>query len=139
MMGGPSTTMRDRLRTMLNTTHKDGMTIKQGATLLSTSTRSIENSFDNMPDVYVDRWDYPRDEFGGKLAGPPFKIYCAVEVPADCPRPDTRIEQVRKARGLPESLTAHLRASPFHVIGVDPGSPEGDYSTPGPGYVNQDR
>lgn len=84
-MPGPNLTRTTLLREMLNNEYSDGLSIKQAATLLRTRRRSIECCFEKMPDVYVDRWDYP------KPTGAPFQIFCAVKVPEDCPRPDKKL------------------------------------------------
>lgn len=61
--------------------HKDGLTLKQLAEQSGVTYRSVHTSIQTMPDVYIDRWDSPTGRFRYQA------VWCAVEVPENCPHP----------------------------------------------------
>jgi hypothetical protein len=67
-----------RIRDVLTGT--DGLTAKQIEIALQIDTRVVRKSLQTMVDVYADRWTRP---YRGQWVA----VYCAVEVPADCPHP----------------------------------------------------
>lgn len=46
---------------------------------------SVRKSLSAMPDVYIDRWAFRKEP--GRVRGRMVAIWCAVEVPENCPRP----------------------------------------------------
>lgn len=60
--------------------HEDGLTRTEICKYANIDPRSIKKSLDSMPDVYIDRWEKPRN----RVITP---VYIAVSVPEDCPRP----------------------------------------------------
>jgi hypothetical protein len=65
----------------------DGMTVAQIAMALQLPGKeAVRRSLANMPDVYIDRWEGPRQ---GQYAA----VWCAVEVPENCPHPRKQNEQ----------------------------------------------
>jgi hypothetical protein len=59
----------------------DGMTTKQLSQLVDSCPRDITRSLKAMPDAYVDRWTGPER---GQWAA----VWCVVDVPEDCPKPE---------------------------------------------------
>lgn len=60
--------------------HDDGLNAMQIARHLNLSADSIRHALSKMPDTYIDRWEGPN--YGQYTA-----VWCAVEVPEDCPKP----------------------------------------------------
>lgn len=60
----------------------DGARVPDIARDLSRAPRDVENTLNRMPDVYIDRWTQSKGP-GGYGA-----IWCAVEVPEHCPKPE---------------------------------------------------
>ena len=67
----------------------DGLTAKQIHTITNIDKESIRVALKNMPDVYIDRWLKAKQ--GLREEG----VWCVVEVPEDCPRPERKIKNVR--------------------------------------------
>lgn len=63
----------------------EGLTIRDLCDATKASDKSVRHSLGSMPDVYIDRWEFPRQ-------GPLAQVYCAVVVPENCPRP-TRLKR----------------------------------------------
>ncbi len=61
-------------------TVEDGATTTAVAAEIETSEDTARQALHAMPDVYIDRWAPVRS---GYVA-----VWCAVEVPEDCPRPE---------------------------------------------------
>lgn len=61
----------------------DGLTIKQLQYRLEVDQRTLCKSLKSMPDSYIDRWTGPHR---GQWAA----VWCVVEVPEDCPKPDEK-------------------------------------------------
>lgn len=59
----------------------DGLTCAEIMFMLQTQDNHVRDAVKAMPDVYIDRWVYPR-------TGPVAAVWCAVAVPEDCPRPE---------------------------------------------------
>lgn len=68
-------TLRKLLRSV-----PDGLTAKQLSTATNLSAQSVRNALAKMPDVYIDRWTQPK-------RGQHTAVWCAVEVPENCPKP----------------------------------------------------
>ena len=83
--------LRAEVRALLLAT-PDGLTASQLTIDTGATYKSVRHSLSSMPDVYIDRWEYPRQ-------GPVAAVYCAVVIPEDCPRPDQRkrTEEEKKA------------------------------------------
>lgn len=61
----------------------DGLTTRQLQFRLGIEQRTICKALKAMPDTYVDRWTGP---YRGQWAA----VWCVVEVPEDCPKPDEK-------------------------------------------------
>ena len=61
----------------------DGLTTKQLQYRLEVDQRTLCKSLKSMPDSYIDRWSGPHR---GQWAA----VWCVVEVPEDCPKPDEK-------------------------------------------------
>ena len=71
--------LQSRLRKRLQGT--DGMTTRQLSALVDSGMQDITRSLKTMPDAYVDRWTGPER---GQWAA----VWCVVDVPEDCPKPE---------------------------------------------------
>lgn len=69
-----------KLREMLKR-HPDGLGVGEIASRLDIPEPAVRASLKSMPDVYIDRWIPARNR--GWAA-----IWCAVDVPEDCPKPE---------------------------------------------------
>ena len=69
--------IRDQLK------DSDGLTTKQLQYRLEVDQRTLCKSLKSMPDSYIDRWTGPHR---GQWAA----VWCVVEVPEDCPKPDEK-------------------------------------------------
>jgi len=65
----------------------DGATVRELADETCLTTSAVAQILPGMPDTYVDRWQAITK---GKGAGAWAAVWCAVEVPADCPKPEPR-------------------------------------------------
>jgi hypothetical protein len=72
-------TLPNKLRQLLK--GHDGMTTRQLSALVDSGMRDITRSLKTMPDAYVDRWTGPER---GQWAA----VWCVVDVPEDCPKPE---------------------------------------------------
>lgn len=70
-----------KLRALLK--GSDGLTVRQLETALDIDMRTLTKSLNSMPDGYIDRWIGPNR---GQYAA----VWCVVEVPEDCPRPNEK-------------------------------------------------
>lgn len=66
----------------------DGLSIKEMSSVTKLLPAGILKSLKGMPDVYIDRWTV------GKQQKREEAVWCVVEIPEDCPRPE-RKERVR--------------------------------------------
>ena len=73
------TQLQTKIRNLLQAS--DGMTTKQLAITIDSGMRDITRALKAMPDCYVDRWTGPQR---GQWAA----VWCVVEVPEDCPKPE---------------------------------------------------
>ena len=62
----------------------DGLSIKEISSVTQITTGGILKSLKGMPDVYIDRWTLGRQQKREEA------IWCVVEVPEDCPRPERK-------------------------------------------------
>lgn len=72
--------LRAEIRALLRA-HPEGMTTRDLVVTTKASDKSVRHSLGSMPDAYIDRWEFPRQ-------GPLAAVYCVVEVPENCPRPE---------------------------------------------------
>jgi hypothetical protein len=84
MLGGQDegpqmTQLQTKLRALLR--GHEGMTTRQLSALVDSGMRDINRSLKTMPDAYVDRWTGPER---GQWAA----VWCVVDVPEDCPKPE---------------------------------------------------
>lgn len=62
----------------------DGATVREMENALGIPADSLRPALAAMPDVYIDRWAPARR---GQFAA----VWCVVEVPEHCPRPDAEV------------------------------------------------
>ena len=74
-------THHQKIRDLLK--NSDGLTTKQLQYRLEVDQRTLCKSLKSMPDSYIDRWTGPHR---GQWAA----VWCVVEVPEDCPKPDEK-------------------------------------------------
>lgn len=65
----------------------DGGTVREIAENTCMEPAGVAQVLPFMPDVYIDRW---QPVTKGKIAGNWAAVWCAVEVPEDCPKPEPR-------------------------------------------------
>lgn len=70
--------VRDEIRALLRS-NPDGLTTAEICAALRLDDSAVRRTLPGMPDVYIDRWV--------KSGGPLAAVWCAVEVPENCPRP----------------------------------------------------
>ena len=81
----------------------EGMTTRQLSKHVGSGMQDITRSLKAMPDAYVDRWTGPER---GQWAA----VWCVVEVPEDCPKPNEKnmeaplLQTQRANRARPHSL-----------------------------------
>jgi hypothetical protein len=73
------TQLQTKIRNLLQAS--DGMTTRQLALCIDSGTQDITRALKAMPDAYVDRWTGPER---GQWAA----VWCVVDVPEDCPKPE---------------------------------------------------
>jgi hypothetical protein len=73
------TQLQAKLRALLR--GHEGMTTRQLSYRTDSDMRDITRSLKVMPDAYVDRWTGPER---GQWAA----VWCVVDVPEDCPKPE---------------------------------------------------
>jgi hypothetical protein len=73
--------VRDEIRALLRS-KPDGLTTAQMCLELRLDDHAVRRTLPGMPDLYIDRWV--------KSGGPLAAVWCAVEVPENCPRPPAR-------------------------------------------------
>ncbi len=61
---------------------EDGMTLNEIAEKTGLPYRAVHRAVPKMPDVYIDRWRAPDGAY------PYQAVWCAVEVPENCPKPN---------------------------------------------------
>ena len=74
-------THHQKIRDLLK--DSEGLTTKQLQYRLEVDHRTLCKSLKSMPDSYIDRWTGPHR---GQWAA----VWCVVEVPEDCPKPDEK-------------------------------------------------
>jgi predicted ArsR family transcriptional regulator len=79
--------------------HHYGLTRQQLSDKLGIHLANVRTAILGMPDVYVDRWTM------GKR-GSYQKVYCAVDVPEDCPHPKDRVYPIPKPATVWRQLQA---------------------------------
>lgn len=72
-----------RIRQLLRA-EGDGLTVVEISRALAILPNSADAALRTMPDTYIDRW-LVNGQRGGAAA-----VWCAAEVPANCPRPATK-------------------------------------------------
>jgi len=86
--------LRAEIRALL-LTKPEGLTVTDIVVATKATDKSVRVSLKSMPDVYIDRWEFQRQ-------GPLAAVFCAVEVPEDCPRPS-------RLKRTPEEKAAYHR------------------------------
>ena len=74
-------THHQKIRDLLK--DSEGLTTRQLQYRLEVDQRTLCKSLKSMPDSYIDRWSGPHR---GQWAA----VWCVVEVPEDCPKPDEK-------------------------------------------------
>ena len=96
----------------------DGLTTKQLQYRLEVDQRTLCKSLKSMPDSYIDRWSGPHR---GQWAA----VWCVVEVPEDCPKPDeknmetTQVQTQRANRAGQDDLGDGKGKGVADNVGVD--------------------
>ena len=96
----------------------DGLTVKQIEIAMQIDVRTLNKSLKSMPDSYVDRWTGPHR---GQWAA----VWCVVEVPKDCPKPNEKdiqapLLQTQRASGAgQDDLGASSRSRATSPLGTD--------------------
>ena len=96
----------------------DGLTTRQLQFRLGIEQRTICKALKAMPDTYVDRWTGPHR---GQWAA----VWCVVEVPQDCPKPDEKdiqaplLQTQRPDRAGQDDLGASTSKGVADNVGVD--------------------
>lgn len=96
--------IRDLLRN-----HPDGLTIAEIMKQMGGTYEGVSRSLRSMPDTYIDRW-LPR-------SGAPAAVWCAVEVPEDCPKPKNTgmtFEQKREYHRAYSNAAYHKKVKERH-------------------------
>ena len=97
----------------------DGLTTKQLQYRLEVDHRTLCKSLKSMPDSYIDRWSGPHR---GQWAA----VWCVVEVPEDCPKPDEKdiqaplLQTQRANRAGSDDLGDGKGKGAADNVGVDP-------------------
>ena len=73
----------DKVREVLRA-NPDGLTAKEIAEMTHRTHAHMANTLKNMPDIYIDRWVRPN------RPGPWAAVWCIVNVPPNCPKPETK-------------------------------------------------
>jgi len=73
------TQLQAKLRALLR--GHEGMTTRQLSYRTDSDMRDITRSLKVMPDSYIDRWT-------GPVRGQWAAVWCVVDVPEDCPKPE---------------------------------------------------
>jgi len=73
--------LQTKLRQLLQ--EHEGMTTRQLSVHVGSDLRDITKALKAMPDSYIDRWTGP---YRGQWAA----VWCVVEVPEDCPKPNEK-------------------------------------------------
>lgn len=84
-----------KLREVLHQ-HSDGLEIGQLSDMLGSNRFKVRDALQKMPDAYIDRW-HKEPGSRGRYAS----VWCVVEVPENCPMPNT--EGQRRESAGPQS------------------------------------
>ena len=109
-------THHQKIRDLLK--NSDGLTTKQLQYRLEVDQRTLCKSLKSMPDSYIDRWSGPHR---GQWAA----VWCVVEVPEDCPKPDeknmetTQVQTQRANRAGQDDLGDGKGKGVADNVGVD--------------------
>ena len=96
----------------------DGLTTRQLQFRTEIEQRTLCKSLKSMPDAYIDRWTGPHR---GQWAA----VWCVVDVPEDCPKPDEKVIQApllqtqRPDRARSDDLGASTSEGVADNVGVD--------------------
>ena len=77
-----------KLRELLRM-HPDGLTTTSISHYLDLAECAARSSLKSMADAYIDRWQPARNRSWAA-------VWCVVEIPEDCPRPDTPPKELVK-------------------------------------------
>lgn len=94
--------LRAEVRALL-LANPEGLTIRQIVVGTQSSDNNVRSSLTCMPDVYIDRWEFPRQ-------GPISAVYVAVPIPEDCPRPNRLKRTLEERRKIEHQQVKALRA-----------------------------
>lgn len=78
-----------KIRALLRA-NPDGLSVMQITRTLNLPRESARKAMLAMPDAYIDRW-----ETTGRV-GPPRSIWCVVNVPPHCPKPDIKSRRTKR-------------------------------------------
>jgi hypothetical protein len=74
---------QERIRDLLRK-YEDGLTTLEVARYIMLDASNTKRALVAMPDVYIDRWIHR----SGSGRGPWREVWCAADIPADCPPPE---------------------------------------------------
>jgi len=75
--------------------HSDGLTVNEICSFTGIRDSNVLRSLKSMPDVYIDRWHISKQQKREQA------VWCAVEVPEHCPRPERKkSERFTKLRSV---------------------------------------
>ena len=110
-------THHQKIRDLLK--DSEGLTTRQLQYRLEVDQRTLCKSLKSMPDSYIDRWTGPHR---GQWAA----VWCVVEVPEDCPKPDEKdiqaplLQTQRANRAGQDDLGDGKGKGVADNVGVDP-------------------
>ena len=109
-------THHQKIRDLLK--NSEGLTTRQLQYRLEVDQRTLCKSLKSMPDAYIDRWSGPHR---GQWAA----VWCVVEVPQDCPKPDEKdiqaplLQTQRANRAGSDDLGASTSKGAADNVGVE--------------------
>lgn len=116
--------LRAEIRALL-LAHPDGLTTSQVCRLAKASDKSVRHSLGSMPDVYIDRWEFPRQ-------GPLAAVFIAVVVPENCPRPGKQKRTEEELKEYHRAKTAEWHAAKKADLVADSAPSQGLTTIRGP-------
>jgi len=72
------------IRSLLKNGKNEGMSVNEIEAKTGFNQVTLRKCLNRMPDAYIDRWFYPHG------CGHPTAIWCVVDVPENCPKPNKR-------------------------------------------------
>lgn len=83
-----------KIRTLLRS-KPDGLSVREVAEIVGCEEANTGRYLRQMPDAYIDRWDWLYNHNGHKYW---YAVWCVVQVPDDCPHPTRKVVAVRQGR-----------------------------------------